>query len=376
MSELIIQLPEQKSRSYSIHIGNGFTESWFNFFKENQFSKIFIITEEKLISQVLTPLEEALKVIPVPIHTILRPSGESAKHISQLELIFDNLIQAGADRSSCLIAAGGGVVGDLAGFVAATLLRGIAFIQLPSTLLSMVDSSVGGKVAVNVNTGKNMVGAFYQPKMVYSNLDYLKSLPQQEWICGLAEMVKHSFLTENELIYTNLVKSAKSLQQNENKSAPFSSLEPKELAARIQESISVKATIVGQDETEQGLRATLNLGHTTAHAIESLQHYTGMSHGEAVSRGLVTALYLSKEIGLPDQEFQSMIELMQMVGLPLDTAGFEADQLFEHTKFDKKNKAGQTRFVLLKKRGEVVWGQPITFSQFNQAWSKQKSRFG
>ncbi|MBW7859275.1 MAG: 3-dehydroquinate synthase, partial [Leptonema sp. (in: Bacteria)] len=271
---------------------------------------------------------------------------------------------------------GGGVVGDLAGFVAATLLRGITFVQVPSTLLSMVDSSVGGKVAVNVNTGKNMVGAFYQPKLVYSNLNYLQTLPPKEWICGLAEMVKHSFLTENESIYASLVESAKSLQQNENKSAPFSWLEPNELAARIRESVSVKAAIVAEDETEQGIRATLNLGHTTAHAIESLQHYTGMTHGEAVSRGLVTALYLSKNIGLSDQEFESMIELMHTLGLPLDTAGFEADQLFEHTKFDKKNQLGQIRFVLLKKRGQPVWGQPITISEFRQAWALQKKRFG
>lgn len=371
---LTIVLPERPERRYEIRFGEGFDQNFADFFAHRRFSKVFIITEEALRDLVYEPLHAALKPLHAHIHTVFRPSGESSKHISHLEALFDDLIRAGADRSSLVIAAGGGVVGDLAGFVASTLLRGVSFVQVPSTLLAMVDSSVGGKVAVNVNTGKNMIGAFYQPEFVYGNLHYLSTLPAREWICGLAEMAKHAFLTDRTEIFDRLLETARQAMTHEG---GFRSLPLSILKDRIKESVSVKAAVVAADETEMGLRASLNLGHTTAHAIESLLQYKGMTHGEAVSRGLVTALLLSRDLeGLPAEQCEAMFELMQGLGLPLDTAGFAATDLLEHMKFDKKNEAGTIRFVLLKRRGEPVWGVPLPAEAFHRAWAEQRSRFG
>lgn len=371
---LTIVLPGRHERRYEIRFGEGFDRNFVDFFFHRRFSKIFIITEEALRDLVFEPLHEALRPLHTHVHTVFRPSGESSKHISHLEAVFDDLIRAGADRSSLVIAAGGGVVGDFAGFVASTLLRGVAFVQVPSTLLAMVDSSVGGKVAVNVNAGKNMVGAFYQPEFVYGNLHYLSTLPAREWICGLAEMAKHAFLTDRTEIFDRLLETARQAMRHEG---GFRSLPLSILKDRIQESVSVKAAVVAADETEMGLRASLNLGHTTAHAIESLLQYKGMTHGEAVSRGLVTALLLSRDVeGLPAEECEAMFELMKGLELPLDTAGFEATDLLEHMKFDKKSESGIIRFVLLKRRGEPVWGVPLPAGAFHSAWAEQRSRFG
>jgi 3-dehydroquinate synthase len=371
---LTVVLPARPERRYEIRFGEGFDENFTGFFSHRRYSKIFVITEESLREIVYEPLYAALRSTGLEIHPVFRPSGESTKHISHLEGLFDGIIRAGADRASLVIAAGGGVVGDLAGFVAATLLRGVPFVQVPSTLLAMVDSSVGGKVAVNVNAGKNMVGAFYQPEFVYGNLHYLSTLPPREWICGLAEMAKHAFLTERSEIFDRLLETARQALKHEG---GFRSLPLSILKKRIQESVSVKASVVAADETEKGLRASLNLGHTTAHAIESLLQYRGMTHGEAVSRGLVTALLLSRELqGLPEEECETMLELMQGLQLPLDTAGFEATDLLEHMKFDKKNEAGTIRFVLLKRRGKPVWGVPLSAQAFRRAWAEQRARFG
>ncbi len=371
---LTIDLPGRPQRRYDIRFGEGFDQTFFDFFNGRRFSKIFIITEESLRHVVYEPLHAALKAMDLPVYAVFRPSGEQTKHISHLEGLYDELIRAGADRSSLVIAAGGGVVGDLAGFVAATLLRGVAFVQIPSTLLAMVDSSVGGKVAVNVNAGKNMVGAFYQPEFVYANLHYLNTLPAREWICGLAEMAKHAFLSDRPEIFDHLLDTARQASSHEG---GFRSLPLSILKDRIRESVSVKAAVVAADETEMGRRASLNLGHTTAHAMESLLQYRGMTHGEAVSRGLVTALLLSQELeGLPEAECEAMFELMKGLGLPLDTAGFAAEDLLEHMKFDKKNEDGHIRFVLLKRRGQPVWKVALSAGAFHRAWEEQKARFG
>lgn len=371
MSEkLRIVLPAQPEHHYDICIAEKFDEAFAHHFEKHLFSRLIVITEENLRDTVFTPLSNALAEVAGgrPVHTIFRPGGEESKHIKHLESVFDELILAGADRSSILIAAGGGVVGDFAGFVAATLLRGVPLIQVPSSLLAMVDSSVGGKVAVNVNAGKNMVGAFYQPALVFANLSFLKSLPDPEWLCGLAEMAKHSFLAEEGFIFDRLLASARK---------GFRSLPAPELRDRIAESISVKARVVALDEREIGLRASLNLGHTTAHAIESLLQYRGMTHGEAVSRGLVTALMLSREMeGLPGDECEGMLSLMQALGLPMDTAGFDPEDLLEHMKYDKKNEAGTVRFVLLERRGQPVWGVPLDGTAFRRVWQEQRTRFG
>lgn len=323
-------------------------------------SRVFILTEKKLLN-IAGNLESALEV-SVPCHTISFPGGESSKHLDHLGPVYNSLIERGVDRRSIILALGGGVVGDFAGFVAATILRGIPFIQIPTTLLAMVDSSVGGKVAVNTGLGKNMVGAFYHPGLVWCNLNTLQTLPDTEWSCGLAEMAKHAALETSGKLRKALIHSAGNVR------------DPETLAPRIIESMAVKAFVVARDEKEAGLRACLNLGHTTAHGIESLTDYGRFSHGQAVSRGLVTALLLSGNRGYSAKLVQENLEMMESLNLPMDTAGLEASDLWQHMKYDKKNVEGQIRFVLFGKDG-LDLSVPVSYEDFAAAWNDQKDKW-
>lgn len=323
--------------------------------------KLFVISQKGLESV----LDLFFRESGVPRDRLyLIEQGEENKHLNQLGEVYNWLIQSGIDRSSSIIAPGGGVVGDFAGFVASTILRGVPFIQIPTTLLASVDSSVGGKVAVNADFGKNMVGSFYHPAFVYCNVSVFSTLPEDEWSCGFAEIVKHSFLEETSRDLNYLEQNAQNIRK------------PEILSLVIRDNVRFKASIVSQDEKETGLRSILNLGHTTAHALESITQYKKFSHGQAVSRGLVTALLLSEKTGLSATDRERMFSLMQKLALPLDTAGFGAAELLEHMKFDKKNTGGQIRFVLLEKPGKPVFGIPITAEEFENAWSAQKRLFG
>ncbi|MBU43240.1 MAG: 3-dehydroquinate synthase [Spirochaetaceae bacterium] len=324
-------------------------------------SRIFLLTEKTLSSygkQLQEILEGEFKV-----HVRELDGGETGKHLDKLGPVYNYMIENGVDRKSLLIALGGGVVGDFAGFVAATILRGIPFVQVPTTVLAMVDSSVGGKVAVNTGKGKNMVGAFYHPRLVWCNLSTLETLPDPEWSCGLAEMAKHAMLESSGDLRHKLHESAAIIR------------EPETLAARIVESMAVKAYVVARDEKESGLRACLNLGHTTAHGIESVTEYSRFSHGQAVSRGLVTALILSRNRGYDTGIVESNLEMMKSLKLPMDTAGLQAVTLWEHMKFDKKNVDGEIRFVLFGPEG-LDLSVPVSFQEFSNAWSEQQASFG
>ncbi len=324
-------------------------------------SRIFILTESNLKSYA-EKLEASLD-LSVPVQIIYFQGGETSKHLDQLGPVFNAIIEGGVDRKSLLIALGGGVVGDFAGFVAATILRGIPFVQIPTTLLAMVDSSVGGKVAVNTGRGKNMVGAFYHPRLVWCNLSTLDTLPDAEWSCGLAEMAKHAMLESSGKLRQALIDSADSIRS------------PETLAPRIIESMAVKAYVVARDEKEAGLRACLNLGHTTAHGIESLTDYGRFSHGQAVSRGLVTAMLLSRDRGYSGEIVEANLRMMEMLKLPMDTAGLEAKDLWNHMKYDKKNVDGEIRFVLFGRDG-LELSVPVEFEQFEKAWKEQKASRG
>ncbi len=325
--------------------------------------RFFLITEERLKNQVVTPFLEKL---PLPDSRIIYiQGGESNKHLSRLDGIFNSLILNGVDRSSVILALGGGVVGDLAGFVAATVLRGIPFVQFPTTLLAAVDSSVGGKVAVNVDYGKNMVGSFHYPAAVYFDTSRLQTLPDREWSCGLAEMAKHAFM--DTALFELTARYAKELR---NATSPI-------LREVVVENIRFKSSVVSEDPTEKGRRAILNLGHTTAHAIESITRYAKFNHGEAVARGLVTMLLLSQELlGLSRSGIDQMFALLKNLSLPMDTCGLEGPELFQHTRFDKKNQADRTRYVLLKESGVPVTGVEIDEKSFCRAWDMQRKLFG
>lgn len=279
------------------------------------------------------------------------PAGEKSKRLAIVERCYDQLAAHRLERSSFLVALGGGVVGDLAGFVAATYLRGIPFVQVPTTLLAQVDSSVGGKTGVNLKAGKNLVGSFYQPRLVLCDLDTLKTLPKREYISGLAEVIKYGIISDARL-FARLERALPLLLRRQ----------PATLADVVARCCQIKAEVVGQDETEGGLRAILNFGHTLGHAIENSSGYGKYLHGEAIAIGQVAAARLSQNLlGLSAAEVQRIEQLFVRAGLPVSLRlnPVRRKKLFAALKLDKKVSAGEVRFVLAKKIGGVVRGQRV-----------------
>src|SRR5688572_18113779 len=276
------------------------------------------------------------------------PAGETAKSLRTVHSCYDQLARYRLERNSFIVALGGGVVGDLAGFVAATYLRGIAFVQVPTTLLAQVDSSVGGKVGVNLRAGKNLVGAFFQPRRVLCDLDTLATLPPREFRAGLAEVIKYGIISDAGL-FRQLERDLPKLLDRESKT----------LAAVIARCCAIKADVVQKDETEVGLRATLNFGHTIGHAIEAISSYGKYLHGEAISIGQAAAAKLSARVlGLRQREVERIITLFERAGLPVQIAlsARQREKLFSAMRLDKKVSSGEIKFVLAKRIGEVVCG--------------------
>ncbi len=279
------------------------------------------------------------------------PAGEKSKCLTIVEKCFDELAAHRLERKSFIVALGGGVVGDLAGFVAASYLRGIPFVQVPTTLLAQVDSSVGGKTGVNLRAGKNLVGAFYQPQLVLCDLDTLKTLPQREYISGLAEVIKYGIIYDA-VLFAQLERNLPKLLVRDEKT----------LSQIIARCCEIKAEVVGQDETESGLRAILNFGHTLGHAIENSSGYGKFLHGEAISIGQVAAAKLSQKIlGLPSGDVERIEKLFICTGLPVKIKlnPTARKKLFAAMLLDKKVSGGEVKFVLAKKIGKVVWGQKV-----------------
>lgn len=268
------------------------------------------------------------------------PAGESSKSLTQLGVICDAMIEAGLDRSSLLVALGGGVVGDLAGFAAAVYYRGIPYIQMPTTIVSQVDSSVGGKTGVNAAGGKNLIGSFHQPRLVIADTDTLRSLPEREFNEGFAEVIKHAAIRDPSML---------------------DALD--DLPALIARNVAIKAAIVAEDEFEtKGLRALLNFGHTIGHGIEAAAGYGKFLHGEAISLGLLAACRLSVEkSGLPEEDAARISSALGIYKLPLRLdATIETDAIFSALKKDKKFAAGGIRFVLLRKLGDAFVSDAVT----------------
>ncbi|MCK5241839.1 3-dehydroquinate synthase [bacterium] len=282
------------------------------------------------------PVERSLKKAGFQVQPILVPEGEATKSMQQAEKIIGRMIAKRADRSSCLIALGGGVVGDLAGFVAATYMRGIEFIQIPTTLLAQVDSSVGGKVAVNHTLGKNLIGAFLQPRLVVTDPKVLKTLTARQFRSGLAEMIKAAIIAD-----------AKFFRQLEKDMPGIMALDMNLLSKAIIKSCSIKGAVVEKDETERGLRAILNYGHTFGHALETYHHYQGYTHGEAVSIGMVMAAHLAAQLGICKQEtVKRQVSLLYQAKLPIRGKREKVAKIWEHMKTDKKVLAGENNFIL------------------------------
>ncbi len=276
------------------------------------------------------------------------PAGEKSKRVDMMEHCYDRLAAHRLERQSFIVALGGGVVGDLAGFVAATYLRGIPFVQAPTTLLAQVDSSVGGKTGVNLKAGKNLVGAFYQPRLVLCDLDTFRTLPEREYVSGLAEVIKYGIIYDA-VLFAQLERNLPRLLQRDSAT----------LAAVVARCCEIKAEVVGQDETESGLRAILNFGHTLGHAIENSSGYGKFLHGEAIAIGQVAAAKLSHQVlGLPSGDVVRIEKILASAGLPVS---FQANparrkKLFTAMQLDKKVSGGEVKFVLAERLGRVKFG--------------------
>ena len=288
-------------------------------------------------------LEQTLQAHYAQLSTVLLPDGEEHKNWSSLNRIFDHLLASSCDRKTVLFALGGGVVGDITGFAAATYMRGVPFVQVPTTLLAQVDSSVGGKTAINHPLGKNMVGAFYQPQRVLCDLATLATLPDRELRAGMAEVIKYGPIADLDF-----------LDWLELNLDALLARDPRALAHAVRRSCEIKAQVVGQDERESGLRAILNFGHTFGHAIEAGLGYGRWLHGEAVGCGMVLAGALSAELGLVDSAFaQRLQRLIERAGLPIEAPAMPMQRWFELMRVDKKAADGDIRFVLLDGPGRA-----------------------
>ena len=340
MKKINIQFDE---RSYPIYIGEGLISNDELISQHILGKKVAIITNETVADIYLKTLMDTVSSHKELISIIL-PDGESYKSKDSLDSIYAQLLENKADREITLIALGGGVIGDITGFAAATYMRGVNFIQIPTTLLSQVDSSVGGKTGINHPLGKNMIGAFYQPKCVISDMNVLKTLPSRELSAGLAEVIKYGLIRDN-----------KFFEWLESHIQHLMEMNPKYLIEAVQRSCENKAAVVEADEFESGIRAILNLGHTFGHAIEVAQGYGNWLHGEAVGAGMVMAAKLSQSMGwLADKDVDRIVSLIKKAGLPTEPPKISVKKYMELMMLDKKTKDGQINLVLQKSIGDAV----------------------
>lgn len=342
MREVRVELGE---KSYSIYIGYGLDERLRSFVQTSSFSKkAMVITDTNVGPLYGEKVKKILYEAGLEATLVTVPAGESSKSLAVAEDLYTKAIELGLDRKSPIFALGGGVVGDLAGFIAATYMRGVPFVQLPTSLLAQVDSSVGGKVAVNHKLGKNLIGAFYQPKAVFMDLAVMKTLPKREIYTGLGEIIKYGIIYDREFFDF--------LEQNQ---ADVLALAPEAATHMIARSCEIKAAVVSQDEQEAGLRRILNFGHTMAHAIEKETGYTRYNHGEAVAIGIVGAADISCALGMiSPQDFQRVVQLAENLQLPIKAEGCTVAAMYGDIFHDKKTVAGKVNWVLMDSIGSVV----------------------
>lgn len=342
MREVKVDLGE---KSYCIYIGHGLEEKLQSFVKTAGFSqKALLITDTNVGPLYGEKVKSLLDEAGLETELVAIPAGESSKSLRIAERLYTKAIELGLDRKSPIFALGGGVVGDLAGFIAATYMRGVPFVQLPTSLLAQVDSSVGGKVAVNHTLGKNLIGAFYQPKAVFMDLNFMKTLPKREIYTGLGEIVKYGIIYDQDFFDF--------LEQNQS---AVLALEPEVAIHMIARSCEIKAAVVSQDEKEAGLRRILNFGHTIGHAIEKETGYVRYNHGEAVATGMVGAAYISRRLGLiDDAAYERVRKLTEACNLPLQAAGVTVEAMYADIFHDKKTIGGKVTWVLMEKLGAVI----------------------
>ncbi len=341
-------------RSYDVEIGGSLDDAGERLAGLSFGQKMALVTSPAIKKLHGQRVFNSLKAAGFLVMSIEIPDGEQHKNLDWVNAIYTALLTNGFDRRSALVAFGGGVIGDITGFAAATFMRGVPFVQIPTTLLAMVDSSVGGKTGVNHSMGKNMIGAFYQPKKVLMDLSVLKTLPTEELLSGMAEVIKYGVIWDEQFFDY--------LDSNRQK---ILGLDAEALSHIIRRSCEIKAEVVSKDEREGGLRAILNFGHTMGHAIETAENYT-MRHGYAVAIGMVTASRLAYRTGLCDESVPERVEgLIRAYGLPTSLSALSRKptvrELMDTLQIDKKAEAGKVKFVLPRKIGDVVitkeWGE-------------------
>lgn len=356
--ELLVHY-EQKP-SYEIVIEKDYgrlAEKLSAFTIENR--KLCIVTESTVGAYYAESVAELLRPYAksVLVHTF--PAGEASKNLNTVQELYRDLIEHKFERSDMLLALGGGVVGDLTGYTAATYLRGIDFVQLPTSLLSQVDSSIGGKTGVDFDCYKNMVGAFYMPKLVYMNLSTLKTLTEREYYSGMGEILKHG-LIKDASYYEWLIQKLPQIKERE--------LEV--LEQMIARSCEIKRAVVENDPKEKGERALLNYGHTLGHAIEKLMNFT-LLHGECVGLGMLAAAQISIARGLIGEElYQSLKEILISLKMPVTVSGISAAEIIEASRNDKKMEQGKVKFILLNSCGEAFIDRTVTEEEMDAALKK------
>lgn len=339
------------SRSYDIVIGHGLLGNAAQHIAQK---RVCIITDKNVAKYHLDTLEKSLRGAGIEVQSIVLPAGEKTKSFKFLQQVIDTVLNLSIERGFTLIALGGGVIGDLTGFAASCILRGIDFIQIPTTLLSMVDSSVGGKTGINTAQGKNLVGAFYQPKKVLIDLDLLKTLPKREFISGYAEVAKYGLINNSDF-FVWLEKNIGAIKKRK----------PEALLYAIAESCKAKRDIVAADERESNVRALLNLGHTFGHALEAETGFSRkMLHGEAVAIGMLQAMQLSVNLGLCSAPDLARAKAhLQKMGLPVSPPPLSKQALLLHMQKDKKVKDGKMVFILSRGIGKAFISSDVTEQQ-------------
>lgn len=318
--------------------------------------KLCIVTDSNVGPIYAAQLKEILEQTGNSVYVFTIPAGEANKNLDVVETVYTYLIEQHFERRDMIVALGGGVVGDLAGFTAATYLRGIDFIQVPTSLLAQVDSSIGGKTGVDFSKYKNMVGAFHMPRLVYINIDTLSTLSTRLFNSGFGEIIKHG-----------LIKNRDYFDYLDTNYEHIKALEPEYITEVVYQSCLIKADVVDRDPTEKGERALLNFGHTLGHAVEKLMNFS-LYHGECVGLGMICASYISKERGcITDEEYTAIRNMLKKYGFPTRVEGLDIFSILEVSKSDKKMENGVVKFILLKQLGEAVIDKTVTYDEMTQA---------
>ena len=350
------------TEQYDIHVGQGvLTQLGTQLAALLPGRTAFLLSHPHLLELYGPTVTTSLRNAGLRVETCQIPEGERSKTLDMASQLFTRLAEGGADRHSIVCALGGGVVGDLSGFVAATYMRGVPFVQIPTSLLAMVDSSIGGKTGVNHAVGKNLIGAFYPPRAVFTDITLLRSLPEREYLCGLSEIVKAGVIADAEL-FAFIEAHIPDIQQRREEV----------LTTLIERAIAVKVQVVQEDPTERGLRAILNFGHTLGHALEATTSYEHYSHGEAVAIGMALVAQLSARLGYcPHEVAERLQALLRALHLPVTYTGIAPQPLLDTMAHDKKALNGIVRFVMLESIGKVAYHQEVPFDALQTLLAQQ-----